>query len=274
MKKPPTPRRQCELALILARNVVAAWDDLPRRAAGLRELAARLEKINLPDTPTRRHADASTFTPETLDAIIAFLEQRSSPRVAQRVTDATLLAQNNKSPNPQISKSPHPQIPMPLTIVCAAMRSAFNIGGVFRTADCLGAAAVFGCEYTAPPTHPAVRRAALGAEQWIPWQAFPSATDAIAFLREKNHAIVALETTDDATPLENFQWPFPCALLLGHERFGLPPGIADAADHRVKITMRGRKNSLNVVSALAIALHAARAQWENRRTEVPTRRHI
>jgi len=219
-------------------------------------LAARLESAH--DAGARALARLCEEDAEraSFEKVLVELERRSGRRVAQRVTDAECVMQRD-------STNGAPRETMPLVVVCAAMRSAFNVGGVLRAAECLGAAAVWGCEYTAGPENPAVRRAAMGAGEWVPWQAFHHAADAMAALRERGWGTVALETTEDAVPLENFTWPFPCGLLLGHERFGLERGIANAADARVKIVMRGRKNSLNVAAALAIALHAARVQWEN-----------
>jgi tRNA G18 (ribose-2'-O)-methylase SpoU len=244
-----TPRRQCELALKRGRALVARWEDLPRRAAGLRELRAWLGETELAEL-CGEDVSRAAFEP-----VLAALEQRSGRRVAGRVTDAAFVMQTDCGKEAAVAT-------MPLVVVCAGMRSAFNVGGVFRTVECFGGEAVWGCGYTAGPEHGAVKRAAMGTEQWVSWQAFGDATDAMAALREKGYGVVALETTEDAVALENFTWPFPCGLLLGNEQFGLAREVAEAADARVKIPMWGRKNSLNVVSALAVALHAARGQWE------------
>ena len=248
-------QRLCELALVRARGIVAEWGDLPRRAAGLRELAARLESAGGAEVRALARLCGEETPRAEFEAVLVELERRSGRRVAQRVTDAECVIQRDAGGVAQAA--------MPLVVVCAAMRSAFNVGSVFRAVECLGAAEVWGCEYTAGPGNPAARRAAMGTADWVPWRAFGHATDAIAALREKHFQVVALETVEDAVPLEDFTWPFPCGLLLGHERFGLGRDVVSAADARVKITMRGRKNSLNVAAALAVALHAARVQWEN-----------
>jgi len=248
-------RRKCELALVHSRALVASWEDLPRREAGLRELAGRLEEAGL-------HALAQVCCAgvgrAAFEAVVVALERESGRRVAGRVTDGAFLTQADGGEDAAVAT-------MPLIAVCAEMRSAFNVGGVFRTMECFGGEAVWGCGYTASPENNAVRRAAMGTGQWVPWQAFDDATTAIAALREKKYRVVALEIADDAVALEDFAWPFPCGLLLGNERFGLERGVAEAADARVRIPMHGRKNSLNVVSALAIALHAARMQFARRR---------
>ena len=58
---------------------------------------------------------------------------------------------------------------MPLVLVADSLRSAFNIGGLFRTAECFGAEALWLCGYSATPEHPHVTEAALGADQLVPW---------------------------------------------------------------------------------------------------------
>jgi tRNA G18 (ribose-2'-O)-methylase SpoU len=146
--------------------------------------------------------------------------------------------------------------------VADSLRSAFNVGGLFRTAECFGAESVWLCGYSATPEHPHVAEAALGADRLVPWRACSRTTDAIGDLRRAGRAVVALETVDGAPDLTVFRWSFPCALLLGNERFGLGPDLVAQADACVRIPVFGRKNSLNVVSAAAIALHAARCAWE------------
>jgi len=63
----------------------------------------------------------------------------------------------------------------------------------------------------------------------------------------------------DAPSVGAFEWPLPCALVVGNERFGLDPDVVQACDAVVRIPLAGRKNSLNVVSALAVALFAIRS---------------
>ncbi len=82
--------------------------------------------------------------------------------------------------------------------------------------------------------------------------------------RGERRAILALETGPRSTPIQEFSAVFPCALLVGNERFGLAPAAARAADHRICIRTHGAKASLNVVAALGIALHALRDRFDRR----------
>ena len=151
--------------------------------------------------------------------------------------------------------------PMPLTVVADCMRSAFNLGGVFRTAECLGVARVWICGYTAEPSQPQVAQAAMGAEKLVPWQVWPRVGDALEALRAEGVARVALETVRDAPTHADYPWTFPCALVLGNERFGLDPGTLRQVDGVVRIPVYGRKNSLNVAAAFAVCGYAIRQAW-------------
>lgn len=147
---------------------------------------------------------------------------------------------------------------LPLIAVADNLRSAFNVGGLFRTADAAGAEAVWLCGYSATPDHPAVRRAAMGADTTVPWRSFPNVRDAVAALRADGRAVYALETSLRAVPVERFPFNTPCGLLLGSERFGLDPDVVRDADAVLRIDTFGAKNSLNVVCAFAVAAYAAR----------------
>jgi len=151
---------------------------------------------------------------------------------------------------------------MPLIVVADNLRSAVNTGGLFRTAEFFGAEAVWLCGYSATPEHPHVARAAMGAERLVPWRAFDRVQDALAALRAEGRRIYALETAERAEDVVNCAWTLPGALLLGNERFGLDPETLAQADAVVAIAGRGIKNSLNVVSAFAIAIHQARRRCD------------
>ena len=152
---------------------------------------------------------------------------------------------------------------LPLVAVADNLRSAFNVGGIFRTADAVGAEAVWLCGYSATPEHPAVRHAALGADETVPWRTFANVRDAVAELRAAGRAVYALETSASAIPVESFAFGAPCGILLGSERFGLDPEVVRDADAVLRIDTFGAKNSLNVVCAFAVAAYAARWRWSS-----------
>ena len=151
--------------------------------------------------------------------------------------------------------------PMPLTVVADSIRSAFNLGGIFRTAECFGVRDLVLCGYTPLPDQPQAARAALGAERLVPWRHAGDVREAVAGLRASGVPCVALETVEGAPAVDAFDWTFPCALVLGNERFGLDPDVVAACDGAARIPLYGRKNSLNVVSAFAVAVSAIRRKW-------------
>jgi tRNA G18 (ribose-2'-O)-methylase SpoU len=177
-----------------------------------------------------------------------------------RITTADALSAGTLSADTSSADAP-PVVHLdtfPFIVVVDNLRSALNIGGLFRTADALGVSSVWLCGYSATPEHPHVARSALGAERVVPWRHVENIRGAVSELRREGYAIYALETARNATPIDALHFEFPCALLLGNERFGLDPDVVALADAVVSIPMHGIKNSLNVVSAFAIAGHAAR----------------
>lgn len=179
-------------------------------------------------------------------------------RIAKlKVTDVEILEGDAE----RVGESPPP---MALTVVLDSLRSAFNVGGIFRTAECFGAGKIILCGYTATPEDPRVARAALGTERRVPWEYTEDIREAVSTLQTAGTPCVALETVPDAPSPDGFDWPFPCALLLGNERFGLPADVVSRCAGVVRIPLAGVKNSLNVGSAFAIAANAIRRCWERR----------
>ena len=232
--------------------IESRWEDLPARQRALIECRHWLEE----QTATPRLRQLARLVDPAADrarltSVLVPVEREVARR---RVTDVQILDRDAPAEQPPAAR-------LPLILVADSLRSAFNVGGLFRTAECFGAEAVWLCGYSATPEHPHVAEAALGADRLVPWRAGSRAADAIGDLRCGGRAVVALETVAGAVDLDVFRWTFPCALLLGNERFGLDPALVREADARVRIPVFGRKNSLNVVSAAAIALHAARGAW-------------
>lgn len=150
---------------------------------------------------------------------------------------------------------------VPLHFVVDNMRSAFNVGSIFRTADTLGAQKIWLTGYTPTPHQLQVEKAALGATSIMDWQtcAFP---EAIEILKEKNYYIIALETSAKALDIS---FPYaeqkPVAFVLGNERFGLDKEQLALCNEIRRIPVYGIKNSLNAATAAAIAGYEWRKQW-------------
>jgi len=196
-------------------------------------------------------------TPRAIQAALVPLE-----RVDRRakITDAEMGIRTSDVPSARPSRSERR-----IVAVADNIRSAFNAGGLFRTADFFGVERLVLCGYTPGPDNPQVKKTALGADETVAWEHAGDIRDAIDRLRSLGFAIYALETAECAADISLAEPSFPCALLLGNERFGLDPDVVASADKVLEIPSHGTKNSLNVVSAFAVA--AAFLRHNCRRTE-------
>jgi len=151
----------------------------------------------------------------------------------------------------------------PLAVILDDIRSAHNVGSILRTADAVRASEVYCCGYTPAPEHPSVRKTALGAEETVPWTVISDAVEAIDLLRQRGYRVVALEQTDDPTPLAELSpQDFPLALVLGNEVTGVQQRVLDACDFAIELPQYGAKLSLNVAVAFGIAAYALVARSE------------
>ena len=142
----------------------------------------------------------------------------------------------------------------PVIIIAHNIRSLWNIGSFFRTADAFGIAHIHLTGYTAAPPRYEITKTALGAEEWIPWSKTEDPLEVIGQRRKEGYEIIALEIAKGSTPISQYATPKPVCLIVGHEISGVPQELLRAADCCVHIPMNGNKESLNVSVALGIAL--------------------
>lgn len=146
--------------------------------------------------------------------------------------------------------------PHPIVVVAHDLRSAHNVGSVFRTADSAGLARVVLTGFTPTPEHRGVVKTALGAQDAVPWTATDDVHAALATLREEGFAIAALERVPQAVlPSDVPDEAFPLALVLGNEVRGVPPDVLEAVDWVIGLPQYGVKASLNVSVAFGIAAY-------------------
>lgn len=149
----------------------------------------------------------------------------------------------------------------PLHFIIDNMRSAFNVGSIFRTADTIGVQKIWLTGYTPTPVQPQVDKAALGATMVVDWQN-TSFQECIQDLKNKNFKIIALETSAQAVEISSdFDFNQPTAFIVGNERFGLDKDQLELADEIRRIPTFGIKNSLNAAVAVAIAGYEWRKQY-------------
>lgn len=144
---------------------------------------------------------------------------------------------------------------LPVSILLDNVRSMYNVGAFFRTADGAGIERLLLSGITARPPKSAIAKTALGAETRVSWQSVDDPHDAIMRLRADGYEIAAIETSTRATDLFEWQPHFPVCVLFGHEVDGLPEPLLQSCDTHVRIPMLGLKHSLNVASAGAIVMY-------------------
>ena len=137
------------------------------------------------------------------------------------------------------------------------VRSTYNVGSIFRTADAAGVKKIWLCGYTPTPA----QKTALGAEATIPWEHRSQTWRLLKELKQQGIHIVALEQYQYSKDLFRYTPRFPLALIVGHERKGLTKKILESVDDVVEIPMYGKKESLNVAVAAGIALYSLNADW-------------
>ncbi|MFA5107615.1 MAG: RNA methyltransferase [Patescibacteria group bacterium] len=139
-------------------------------------------------------------------------------------------------------------------LVLYNIRSRFNVGAMFRTADAAGVTKLFLGGITPRPPHHKIAKVALGAEKYLPWEHHAQTVRLIKRLKNDGYTIVALEQSRKSVQYNTCRVRAPFALVVGNEVKGLPSKILSLADRVVEIPMRGQKESLNVAVATGIVL--------------------
>ena len=147
---------------------------------------------------------------------------------------------------------------LPFCVVLNDIRSAYNVGSIFRTADGAGVAKLWLCGITGFPPNKEIAKTALGAQTHVPWEYRQDVVSLIEELKEKGYEIVLLEQTQASIPYEGFFPQKPVCLVIGHEVSGISEGIVQFCDCAVEIEMQGLKNSLNVAVAFGIVAYHIR----------------
>jgi 23S rRNA (guanosine2251-2'-O)-methyltransferase len=137
-------------------------------------------------------------------------------------------------------------------VVLDNIRSALNVGAIFRTCDGAGIDGLYLCGITPTPTHPKVRKTAIGAENSMQWQHFDQTLAALAELKQEGYTLVAVELTPQSHNYAEYNFPTKTALIFGHEITGVHPMVLAATDAAIQLPMRGKKNSLNIATTVGI----------------------
>lgn len=143
----------------------------------------------------------------------------------------------------------------PIFAILDHIRSAHNVGSMFRTADGANLAELLLCGYTPTPPHRHLAKTALGAVDVVPWRHCASTPEAIEIARGRGAQVLGVEFTAASVALYEHDFSLPLALVMGNEVDGLQPEILGLCDGVVHLPMHGLKNSLNVSVAFGIAVY-------------------
>lgn len=144
---------------------------------------------------------------------------------------------------------------LPVSILLDNVRSMYNVGSFFRTADAAGVERLLLGGITAFPPKSGIRKTALGAEESVPWEHTWDIVPLARRLRESGFELAAVETTVHAVDLFDWRPAFPVCIVFGHEVDGIQPALAELCDTHVRIPMLGSKHSLNVATAGGVVIY-------------------
>ncbi len=141
-----------------------------------------------------------------------------------------------------------------IILILDNLRSAFNVGSIFRSAECLGIPELWLCGVCPTPQNPALIKTARGTAEKLSWKHFAHTTDAVEEAKNKGYTVYALETAPNAGSVFETEFRLPLALLLGNESLGIGDALK-LCDHIVSLPVQGWKNSLNVAVAASVCAY-------------------
>jgi len=164
------------------------------------------------------------------------------------------------SHNTRSCGSSGPPVRLPVIVVLDNVRSLYNTGAFFRTADGCRVEKLVLCGITPRPDQGArqqraIAKTALGAEASVPWEYVPDTAAAVEAAAAAGYHVAAVENSGHAIDLYDWVPAWPVCLVFGHETDGVAGVVASRIDTHVRIPMLGEKRSLNVASAAAVVLY-------------------
>ena len=153
---------------------------------------------------------------------------------------------------------------IPIIVVLENIRSAYNVGSVFRTADAFLIEAIYITGYSAKPPHSMIKKTALGAEETVYWKHFQTTADAIEELIIKKYRVFAVEQAEGSYKLHaaGFRQNERIAVIFGNEVSGIEQSTIDLCEGCIEIPQLGVKHSLNIATAAGVVL------WELVRNKI------
>lgn len=146
---------------------------------------------------------------------------------------------------------------IPLVVVLENIRSGYNVGSVFRTADAFAVEEIIICGYTAQPPHKEILKTALGATETVTWRYIKNATDAIEELKKSGYKVLAVEQAVDSIKLHNFKTSKEekIAVVFGNEVEGITQEAINLCNGCVEVEQYGTKHSLNIAVCAGVVIY-------------------
>lgn len=178
------------------------------------------------------------------------------------MTDNHATDPDQRRPRPQeASLAAPPGGRLPSYAILDNIRSVWNVGSIFRTADAVALGGLYLCGMTATPPRPDIEKTALGATRSVPWDYWSDSVAAARHLKDQGLPLVALEQTERSASWDSFDFPFPHCFIVGHEVNGVNEELLDLVDHVVEIPMAGVKHSLNVAVSFGVLAFEIRRRY-------------
>lgn len=147
---------------------------------------------------------------------------------------------------------------MPVVVVLDSVRSVYNVGSLFRTADSFRISKIFICGITATPDNSKIEihKTALGAEDTVDWIYYNNSIDAVLELKSQGYKVVSVEQVENSIKMDNFtiETDHKYALIFGNEVKGVVQEVINVSDYALEIPQFGTKHSLNVSVCAGIVL--------------------
>ncbi|MBU0766568.1 RNA methyltransferase [Patescibacteria group bacterium] len=155
---------------------------------------------------------------------------------------------SNKNEFVQLTRSP-------IYIVLDNLKSAYNVGSMFRLSDALLVSKMYLCGKTILPPNYKIKTTSRGTERWVPWEHRKSTIETVQELKEAGVYILCAEICSNSIDYKKIKPSFPVCLILGREYDGISPEVLDLADCIVSLPIFGMTNSLNVATTASVLLY-------------------
>ncbi len=162
---------------------------------------------------------------------------------------------------------------VPLVVVVDSVRSLYNVGSIFRTADAARIERLVLTGFSPHPPRKEIEKTALGATKTVPWEYVRDPAEAIQACRAQGYRTLGLELTDSGVPYSSIRREeFPLCLVVGNEVTGISARVLQECDGAVEIPMFGMKQSLNVAVAFGISVYELGRIWREGSGKAPAGR--